>query len=56
MKYIGEFRDGTVARNVAGKIAREAQKGRRYRLMEFCGGHTHSLWRYGLMDMLPPEV
>jgi hydrogenase expression/formation protein HypD len=56
MKYIGEFRDGALARSIAAGIAREARPDRRYRLMEFCGGHTHALWRYGLMQMLPPEV
>jgi hydrogenase expression/formation protein HypD len=56
MKYIDEFRDGEVARRLAGQLAREASPGRRYRLMEFCGGHTHALWRYGIVEMLPPEI
>ena len=56
MKYIDEFRDGAVARKLADRIAQEAQPGRRYRLMEFCGGHTHALWRYGIVEMLPPAV
>jgi hydrogenase expression/formation protein HypD len=56
MKYIEEFRDGAVARKIAAQIAKEARASRRYRLMEFCGGHTHSLWRYGIVGMLPPEV
>ncbi|HSO40190.1 MAG TPA: hydrogenase formation protein HypD, partial [Labilithrix sp.] len=56
MKYIDEFRDGVVARRLAAQIAKEARRDRRYRLMEFCGGHTHSLWRYGIVQMLPPEV
>lgn len=56
MKYIEEFRDGAVARRLADRIAKEARPDRRYRLMEFCGGHTHALWRYGIVEMLPPEV
>jgi len=56
MKYIDEFRDGDVARRLAAQIAKEARGARRYRLMEFCGGHTHALWRYGIVEMLPPEV
>ena len=56
MKYIDEFRDGNVARRVAAAIAREAQPGRRYHLMEFCGGHTHAISRYGIKDLLPPNV
>ena len=56
MKYVEEFRDGVVARRVAAQIAKEARTDRRYRLMEFCGGHTHALWRYGIVEMLPPPV
>ena len=56
MKYIDEFRDGNVARRLAAAIAREAQPGRRYHLMEFCGGHTHAISRYGIKDLLPPNV
>lgn len=56
MKYIDEFRDGDLARNLAAAIAAEMQPGRRYHLMEFCGGHTHAISRYGLADLLPPQV
>ena len=56
MKYVDEFRDGELARRLAARIAREADPGRRYRLMEFCGGHTHALARYGVTDLLPPSV
>ena len=56
MKYIDEFRDGDLARQLAAAIAREAEPARRYNLMEFCGGHTHAISRYGLKDMLPPSV
>ncbi|MFO8004235.1 hydrogenase formation protein HypD [Thioalkalivibrio sp.] len=56
MKYVDEFRDGKVARNLAQSIAAEVQPERRYHLMEFCGGHTHAISRYGLRDLLPPEI
>lgn len=56
MKYIDEFRDGDVARAIAAAITGEAQPQRNYRLMEFCGGHTHAISRYGLLDLLPPQV
>ncbi|HTP98455.1 MAG TPA: hydrogenase formation protein HypD [Casimicrobiaceae bacterium] len=56
MKYIDEFRDGGLARGLAAAIAREARAQRRYRLMEFCGGHTHAISRYGIKDLLPPNV
>ncbi len=56
MKYIDEFRDGTVARKLAAAISGEADPGRRYRFMEFCGGHTHAISRYGIADLLPENV
>ncbi|MCL4761795.1 MAG: hydrogenase formation protein HypD [Burkholderiales bacterium] len=56
MKYVDEFRDGATARALAAAIAREVRPGRRYHLMEFCGGHTHAISRYGLKDLLPDNV
>ncbi|MBS1188178.1 MAG: hypD [Burkholderiaceae bacterium] len=56
MKYIDEFRDGKLARALARTIAREVRPDGSYRLMEFCGGHTHAISRYGLEDLLPPQV
>lgn len=56
MKFVDEFRDGELARNLAASIARETRADRNYRLMEFCGGHTHAISRYGLGDLLPPAV
>ncbi|AMM16487.1 hydrogenase formation protein HypD [Burkholderia sp. PAMC 28687] len=56
MKYIDEFRDGALARNIATNIAREVKATRRYSFMEFCGGHTHALARYGVADLLPPNL
>ncbi|MCB1518957.1 MAG: hydrogenase formation protein HypD [Hyphomicrobiaceae bacterium] len=56
MKYIDEFRQRDLAEMVAGAIAREAQTGRDYHLMEFCGGHTHAIFRYGVQDLMPANV
>jgi hydrogenase expression/formation protein HypD len=56
MKYIDEYRDGGLARNIAQAIHAEARGDRRYRLMEFCGGHTHVISRYGIDDLLPASV
>ena len=56
MKYIDEFRDGAIARQLAAAIARETRSDRRYHLMEFCGGHTHAISRYGIKDLLPANV
>ena len=56
MKFIDEFRDGAVAQALANKIAAAVDPARRYSFMEFCGGHTHAISRYGLTDLLPANV
>jgi len=56
MKYIDEFRDGDLALRIAAAIAAETDSARSYNLMEFCGGHTHAISRYGVTDLLPPAV
>ena len=56
MKYISEYRDGELARQISGHILREANPDRAYSFMEFCGGHTHTISRYGLVDLLPGNV
>ncbi len=56
MKYVDEFRDGGLARGLARAVAAEVRPGRRYHLMEFCGGHTHAIARYGIADLLPADV
>jgi hydrogenase expression/formation protein HypD len=55
VKHLTEYRDGALAANVAAAIAQEAT-GPSYRFMEFCGGHTHAIARYGLEDLLPGNV
>ena len=56
MKYIDEFRDGTVAQRIAARLRDEAKPDRRYSFMEFCGGHTHAISRYGITELLPANV
>ena len=56
MKYIDEFRDGELAQGIARAIAAEVRPDRRYNFMEFCGGHTHAISRYGVPDLLPANV
>ena len=56
MKYIDEFRDGELARKIATRIREEADPARQYHFMEFCGGHTHAISRYGVKDLLPANV
>ena len=56
MKYVDEFRDGTLAKNLSASIHAEVSCDRNYNFMEFCGGHTHALARYGVVDLLPHNV
>ncbi len=56
MKYIDEYRDGDLAQHIALCIAQEARPERQYNFMEFCGGHTHAISRYGVLELLPPNV
>ncbi|NDV13975.1 hydrogenase formation protein HypD [Crenobacter caeni] len=56
MKFVDEFRDGKLAREIAAQIGAIARPDREYRLMEFCGGHTHAIARYGLTGLLPANI
>jgi len=56
MKYVDEFRDGRAARDLAAALAKEVDPERDYHFMEFCGGHTHAIFRYGVPDLLPANV
>jgi len=56
MKYVAEFRDAALARRIADNIAHDADPSRDYRFMEFCGGHTHAIARYGVADLLPANL
>jgi hydrogenase expression/formation protein HypD len=56
MKYIDEFRDPELITKVAREIARTIDPDYHYRIMEVCGGHTHSIYRHGLRDVLPENI
>ena len=54
MKYVDEYRDPKIALAVAGEIRRKVT--RPWVLMEVCGGQTHTLMRYGIDELLPPDI
>ncbi len=56
MKYVDEFRDAGAIAKTTEEIRRIADPGRHYRFMEVCGGHTHAIYRFGLQDLLPPNI
>ncbi|MBO0704601.1 MAG: hydrogenase formation protein HypD [Candidatus Dormibacteraeota bacterium] len=55
MKFVDEFRDQHVAAGLAKRIAAESA-GHDWKIMEVCGGHTHTIYKYGIEDVLPPNV
>ena len=56
MKFVDEFRDAELGRALAGEILAAVEPGRHYKLMEVCGGHTHSIYKYAIDDLLPENV
>ena len=56
MRFVGEYRDAGLGRALAEDIRRLVEPGRTYKLMEVCGGHTHSIYRYGIDGLLPESV
>jgi hydrogenase expression/formation protein HypD len=54
MKFIDEYRDAGLGKKLAEHINHIST--RPARLMEFCGGHTVSIMRNGLRQLLPPHI
>lgn len=61
MRFVDEFRDPALAATVLGRIRQlvesPALRNREtIRVMEVCGGHTHTIFRYGLHQLLPDRL
>jgi hydrogenase expression/formation protein HypD len=56
MRFVDEFRDAELGRALAGEILSLVEPGRHYKVMEVCGGHTHSIYKYGIDNLLPENV
>ncbi|OIR41325.1 hydrogenase formation protein HypD [Corynebacterium sp. NML130628] len=57
MKFVDEFRDPAAARQLIATIEEQAKLLERpIKLMEICGGHTHTIYRYGLENLLPDTI
>lgn len=54
MKYLSEFRDSEIAQRMAREIHQLAK--RPWKIMEVCGGQTHSIIKNGIDQMLPPGI
>jgi hydrogenase expression/formation protein HypD len=61
MKYVDEFRERDKAQSLVREIEAltgsvEIARNRPIQIMEVCGGHTHSIFRYGIEGMLPKSI
>jgi hydrogenase expression/formation protein HypD len=56
MKFVDEFRNAELGRTLASQIRQLVDPDHHYKIMEVCGGHTHSIYRYGVADLLPENV
>ncbi len=54
MKFIDEYRDPELAKKLVERINRRSSKP--IRIMEFCGGHTVSIFKYGIRQLLPDTI
>jgi hydrogenase expression/formation protein HypD len=54
MKYQDEYRDPVAAKKLQQAIRSIAT--RRWTIMEVCGGQTHTIVKYGIDELLPPEI
>ena len=54
MKYIDEYRDAEFGKRLVDRIEQRSSKPAR--LMEFCGGHTVGIARYGIRQLLPSTI
>ena len=56
MKYVDEFRDRRLIERLAQEMRRAVDFERIYNIMEVCGTHTMSIFRFGLRDLLPSNI
>jgi hydrogenase expression/formation protein HypD len=56
MRFVDEYRDGDLGRALAAEVLATVEPGRHYKVMEVCGGHTHTIYKYGVDDLLPENV
>jgi hydrogenase expression/formation protein HypD len=54
LKYIDEFRDKTLVRELSDKIKQISC--RKITLMEVCGGHTMAIHKFGIPSLLPENI
>src|SRR4051812_28961217 len=55
MRFVDEYRDPVAARALVQRIT-ELAAGDGFKIMEVCGGHTHTIYRHGIEHVLPAGV
>ncbi len=55
MKYVDEYRDPELAKRISSEIAKLSAS-QPLKLMEVCGGHTHTIYKHGIEDVLPYNI
>jgi len=55
MRFVDEYRDPAAARALVAQIKNLAGDGK-FKFMEICGGHTHTIYRHGIEHILPSSV
>ncbi|WED21729.1 hydrogenase formation protein HypD [Vibrio sp. JC009] len=60
MKYVDEFRDPKLAKalieNIRTVLEKIPPEQKPLQIMEVCGGHTHTLFKFGLVELLPDDI
>jgi hydrogenase expression/formation protein HypD len=56
VRFVDEYRNAELASTLATKIAEITDPDRHYKIMEVCGGHTHTIYKHGIEDYLPANV
>lgn len=56
MRFADEFRDPELAQVLSAQITNICNPDVQYKVMEVCGGHTHTIYRYGVQDLLPDNI
>ena len=56
VRFVDEFRSGELAQKLSAELAGLVERGRTLKIMEVCGGHTHTIYKHGIEDLVPPEI
>lgn len=55
MKFVDEFRRSDLVKKLTAEIE-QLSADRQFKIMEVCGGHTHTIYKHGIEDILPANI